>query len=305
MISRLAQVTRGGICAALCFILLPLSTVLAESHVDIEPFISRALHDQLSSEIAWHALLHSDGVSSQISDTNFLLSTDHFTPEAELRDTLHFLYGSNPENVCRFPARYYWLKSRLDLPDLPLDSCAEVVEFRSKAPLHEISLGFASENLTHPESMMGHAFLKLTGHNSDNNEISYVVSFYTDVQTWNIPKLFAESMITGKQSYFALVSYPEKLNEYVEGEQRKLWIYHLAFTPQQRELIRLHLLELKNAHMTYFFHNYNCATVIDYILELSGKKNRHNILWSTPKGVVKNAHEMGLVTGTEVVPPSR
>jgi hypothetical protein len=209
------------------------------------------------------------------------------------------------QNVCRFPARYYWLRQELNAPELALDRCADVVEFSDRAPLDDIALVFASENIAEPASMLGHAFLKFSGMNAQRQEISHAISFFTDAETINLPKLLFDSMVVGKNGYFSLSPFYEQRQLYVDTEQRSLWQYHLNFNATQKNLIRLHLLELKQTHLTYFFQRYNCATVIRFIIALSGASMPDTGWWVTPRSLVQSVNEAGLVDTTTIISPSR
>jgi hypothetical protein len=263
-----------------------------------------AQSEKLYQAPVWSGLLHVENGHANIIDKEFLLSSPDFSVEREMQATIEFLYQGDSKNVCRFPARYYWLKQQLDAPALALDSCPDVAEFRKKAPLDEISLVFASEMISQPSSMLGHAFLKFSGKNDQGEEVSHAISFYTDANTYNIPKLLFDSLVVGKQGYFSLSPYAEKQQRYVDEEQRNVWEYQLNLDLFQRELIRLHLLELKHAKLTYYFHRYNCATLINFILKLSGKPVPQDV-WVTPKGLIRNADAAGLIADTRVTTPSR
>jgi hypothetical protein len=197
------------------------------------------------------------------------------------------------------------LRQQLDAPELPLDSCSDIVEFRQKAPLDEISLIFASETIAQPASMLGHAFLKFSGINEHGWEVSHAISFYTDIDTYNIPKLLFDSLVIGKKGFFSLSPYYEKQQRYVDEEQRNVWEYPLTLDKFQKELFRLHIIELKQTHLTYFFQKYNCATVLNFILALSGKTIPESGGWVTPLDVIKNAHQAGLINDVQVITPSR
>jgi len=271
----------------------------------VEQLIQSAKVAKLDQAPLWSALLHAENGHSNIEDSTFLLSLPKFSLSKELAQTINFLFAGASDNVCRFPARYLWLNQQLNTPELPLDSCPNVIEFRQKSPIDSISLVFASEKISQPASMLGHAFLKLSGKNVRGQEISHAISFYTDANTYNLPKLLFDSLVIGKRGYFSLSPYPDIQQRYVDEEQRNLWEYQLILNRFQRELIRLHILELKQSHLTYFFQKYNCATVINFILALSGKSTQGDGWWVTPKELIKNADHEGLIGGSIVITPSR
>lgn len=242
----------------------------AEAAGLVEQLQREARAQRLHESKVWHSLLHAAGTRAYVRDRNFLLSLPDFTPEAEMTRTIAFLYGGSPANVCRFPARYQFLRNRLHAPALPLQDCAEVSEFREKAPAERISLVFANENLAQPASMMGHGFLKIAGRDRSGNEVSHAISFYTE--TANIPKLLYESTVTGKPGYFTLSPYREAVEQYVNNEQRSVWEYPLQLAEPEKELLLLHLLELRQAQFTYCFQDYNCATLVYFELATAGER---------------------------------
>ncbi|MBI3712109.1 MAG: DUF4105 domain-containing protein [Burkholderiales bacterium] len=272
--------------------------------------LSKAIIDSRESGLAndpvWSALLHVDKGRANIQDAAFLLSSPDFSLQGELEATLIQLYVANPSQLCRFPARYLWLQQRLNLPELALDSCPELSEFSQLAPAEKIDLVFASENLAQAASMMGHVFLKLSGTRPDGHAVEHAISFYTDAGTINLPKLFFDSMVIGKTGYFTLSPYHEKLQQYLRDEQRTIWEYELRLDAQQRRLIQAHLLELKQAKLIYFFQNYNCATVVDFIVALARKEGlEQQGFWLTPKDVVKRAYAAQLVESSKLISPPR
>jgi hypothetical protein len=295
----LQAIAKSGVLAAFF-----INTALASPTPDTQAWMQAALAQQLPANPVWQALLHSQHQHANITDPTFLLSNDRFSTAAEMALTLEALY-SQPGAVCRFPARYWWLKQKLALPDLPLDSCPDVQDFRSKAPMDTLSLIFVSETLTQPSSMMGHAFLKLSGQNAQGQALTHAVSFYTDADTFNLPKLLFDSLVTGKQGYFALTPYQEQQSRYTDEEERNVWEYDLKLDSWQRELVRLHLLELKQSDLRYFFQDYNCATVVRFIMALSGRLPEQGKGWVTPKDLVRVANEAGLIDEQRTITPSR
>ncbi len=299
---------KSGILAAFFYcLLLPATAVgaVSASSVLVQSLDALAQEQRLHESTAWHSLLHASETRAYLRDPSFLLSLPHFTPEAELTRTIEFLYDGPSSNVCRFPARYHFLRNHLDAPPLPLEGCPDVVEFRSKAPAEHISLVFASENLAQPASMMGHTFLKISGRDKTGKELSHAISFYTETGTVNVPKLLYDSTVKGKPGYFTLSPYHEKLEQYINDEQRSVWEYHLQLSEMDKELLLLHLLELKQANFTYFFQDYNCATLVYFILGTTSERLKHDGYWVTPRDVVKHASNAGLVQHTDVLTPDR
>jgi hypothetical protein len=284
-------------------------SVLAETEptdLKLEAYLELATQKNLAAHPTWAALLHVSEAKANIRSDSFLLSHADFSLANELRATLRLLYVDQSNQVCRFPARYMWLRQELDLPALPIQNCAELQEFKARAPMQEIALAFASENLAQPSSMMGHVFLKLSGVDERGQNLEHAISFFTDAGGINIPKLFFDSMVIGKKGYFSLSPYQEKISLYLGEEQRSIWEYTLRLNQQQKDLIQAHLIELRQTDLVYFFQKYNCATVIDFILAIAASRTLDtNGFWLTPKDVVKRAHELDLIDSSRMMSPNR
>lgn len=290
-------------------LVFPMTQALAQEKPqadELGAYLQLAAQKKLAAHPVWSALLHVSEGNANIRSKSFLLSAADFSLTHELDATLKLLYAGDPQQVCRFPARYLWLRAELNLPELALQSCDDFQEFKVRAPAEEITLAFASENLAQPSSMMGHIFLKLSGNDARGRRLEHAISFFTDAGGINIPKLFFESMVIGKTGYFSLSPYQEKKALYLGEEQRSLWEYALRLSHFQKELIQAHLEELRQTELVYFFQKYNCATVIDFVLSIAGSGTlKNNGFWLTPKDVVKRARELNLIENSRLISPNR
>lgn len=290
------KIFRSGLLAA--FLFIPLAGGCAELS---EQNYSQKQLLELSRHPAWHALLHLRRGEPQITDTKFLLAATHFSPLEEMIQTLRFIHQSRPPALCRFPARYLWLKKMLALKNVPELHCPEIDEFDAKAPHESIAYVFASENVSAPASVLGHSFLKFSGVNQAGKPLSHAVSFYTDADSVNAAKLLWESMVTGKKGLFSLFPYSQEEDKYLDKEQRNLWQFELDLSPEERALIRNHLFELRQVDLTYFFHSYNCASVLRNIIATTGRLPPTEGLWETPKSTLRDIASAGLVRSKRVV----
>lgn len=255
----------------------------------------------LSASPTWGSLLHISNKNTHIKDPGFLLTKNEFTPEGELRATLNYLYSSN-QAVCRFPARYLWLKKQLNLPPLNIEKCGELIEFEQKAPIESIYLIFASENISQPSSMMGHLLIKISGIVGEERK-DHAISFYTSIDGINLPKIIYQSLISGKKGYFSLSPYSEKLFRYNNIENRNIWEYKLELDSYQKKLLQYHFYELKQTQLTYFFDDYNCATLIQFMLSITSNKFFSQTLFgTTPIDVIKQAQQHNMVLTSELIP---
>ncbi|MEK8087871.1 DUF4105 domain-containing protein [Aquabacterium sp. A3] len=290
---------------AVCVLLsiAPAKSTAAESST---PWVLQPHERALAHDPHWAALLHHDGRQPNIQDPAFLLSGQAFTLETELQATLSLLYQGGPDAVCRFPARYLWIRAKTGRPALPIEQCAELSEFATKAPMEDVSLVFASEVLSMPSSMMGHLFLKVSGRHADGRPREHAVSFFTEPVSWNLPKLFYDSLIGGMQGYFSLTPFQQEAELYIGKEGRNLWIYPLRLNAAELGLLQAHIIELKHVRFTYFFQRYNCATLVKHLLAI----NRPSVLsdpewWTSPKDVVRSAVRHDLVDNPTALTAAR
>lgn len=267
---------------------------------------------ELSSAPQWRALLHADFTQFHIQDPRFLLSAPNASLEQEMSATLaafrrHAIPGEE-HAICRFPARYEWLRRNLlvNANDTPRVECAEFRRYLAKASAERIKLVFSSENVNSASSMMGHVLLKMEGANDEGLPVEHAVSYFTVLDSANLPKLLYRIFVSGMPGLFALNPYQQQKARYLVGEERNIWEYELRLTEAQKSLVQAHLWELRGIDSKYFFTTYNCATAILYILALAEAEilDRKQ-LWVSPMDVVRTAHAFGLVENTELIPSRR
>ena len=192
-------------------------------------------------------------------------------------------------------------KAGVATPDV---KCPAVEEYVEKAPAERISLVFASENITHPMSVMGHVFLKFSGTSSSDRQVDHAASFFTRISGFNVPGIVVDGLFLGMPAFFALVPYSEQINGYRVLEGRNIFEYPLQASDEQRRLIHQHVWELRAIKSPYLFVGYNCATVIYFLLSIAKPQILDDLgLWTTPVDVVRKAQESG-VTASRVFIPS-
>ena len=301
---------KKGIIIPLLFFLF-VETSYARNDDDIYPahLIKDAVAANLHNSPVWKSLLHVSDGKLNIADPNFILSKDNFSLKNELEQTIFSFFGDidkgDSHGICKFPARFFWIKSELNLGDdiFPHVQCSAFDEYLKKAPADEISLVFVSENVSNPSSMMGHVFLKLSGYNFKSNYVEHAVSFFTIIDTFNIPYLILKSTIIGMEGFFSLLPFNEHIDKYLIEEKRNVWEYRLKLSENNKKLMYYHIWELKGLQMKYFFTGYNCATVIHNILSLSSENfSKKNYLWITPKDVAKEAYQNKLISDSKLIP---
>lgn len=287
-------------------LILPLALFCSEHVV-----LRQAKEAKLYEKNEWLALLHSDREKSSIEDKKFILSKS-FSPKKELEATIRAFFGEpalyqdiNNHPQCKFPARRLFLMHELNLSNdiFPSVACPDFQNYQNKAPADTISLIYASENVKSPSSMMGHTFFKYSGKNHQNQSVEHAITFYTILDSFNLLILAYQNTISGMDGFFALQPYKEVVAQYLYKENRNVWEYQLELSEYRRKLINYHIWELKDIQMRYFFANYNCSTVVYYILSLAepdiyDKKK----LWITPLDTVKYLYDGKLIKNSQLTP---
>ena len=262
------------------------------------------MEKNLYEDKVWKSLLHLDtNDNPYINTPTFLLSYENFSPKNELEKTLE-AFQQNSKNICKYPARYLWLSQNIDMKIKNFDfkSCIEFEEYRKNTNPYNISLVFVSEDVSNPTSMMGHIFFKLEGINHKGNNVENAISFFTIIDTLNLPYLAWQSTISGMKGYFVLKPYQKQIAQYTLDKNRNIWEYSLELNDQQLKLLSYHFWELKDVDITYYFTGYNCATIVNDMLGIISKEQKEDSfnLWLTPKDVIKKAAIDNLIKDTKV-----
>ena len=278
--------------------------------ISARQYIRTAERLHLADSDVWKGLIHATkNGKSAIYDPSFLLSYPHFSLHNELVATLEAMLYKNRHQrqqvICKFPARILWLKEKLHITDLNLifEKCDAFQKYLTKTANDHISLVFASENVSNPSSMMGHTFFKISGKDKQGRDRAHAVSFYTVIDTLNIPWLIVKSTVIGMQGFFSLTPYEEQRFRNNVLENRNIWEYSLRLSENARKLLYYHFWELKDVKLTYLFTGYNCATIMYDMLYIIGvKPKKRGFFWLTPKMLVKEVNRLGIVEKSRLIP---
>ena len=258
------------------FILLTTSVLLGAS---VQKYKNKAQQLHLSQDRYWHLLLHMNGNESEIDDDNFFFAPNgSVNPSAEINATIEAFTLDNRKDdnasMCRFPARYRWLKEKLDA-NFSTAVCSEYNKILQRVDPKSVTLVFPSAHINSPASMFGHTFLRI---NSSYNSklLSYAVNYAAnaDTKTENGVVFAIKGLVGGYYGLYSLLPYYEKLKEYRDTEQRDIWEYNLNFT--QEEVVRMfeHIWELNGTHSYYYFFTENCSYNMLWFLEV-GRPSLH------------------------------
>jgi hypothetical protein len=279
----------------LLLICMPIATLSKDLQQEL---INKSIKKGLYNSKIWKSLLHVDTDDKPMINSNtFLLSYKDFSLKNEM--ILNIKSLSNKHFICKYPARAFWLSKELNF-DIDFNICEDFKRYINHTNPNKISLVFASENVENPSSMMGHIFFKLDGTNHKGNKVSNALSFFTTIDTINIPSLIIDSTITGMKGFFSLKPYSYQIKTYLENEDRNIWEYELKLNNFEKKLISYHFWELKSVDITYLFTSFNCATLVNNIINILSK-NPKDIFWTTPKDIIKRVNSEKMVSNISLI----
>ncbi len=261
----------------------------------------------LSQDPVWLKLGHYEkktlgGYRSDVDEPAFFLSPEgRADPEKELRATLQaFQNTSHPpvgrlkqHPLCAFPARFSWLKKKLDIQTPHLD-CSTREEWVKGLNAKSVTLVFSSAYPNNPASMFGHTLLRF---NQDKGEaiLNYGANFEAHVDANEKGIVYALKGLLGLyRGEFSLAPYYVKVNEYNFAESRDLWEYDLSLNQDEVAFLVSHLWELfATGKFSYLFLTRNCSYQLIALLEAA--KPEWNLthgfhLYALPMDTVKRVN---------------
>jgi len=218
-------------------------------------------------------LLHMDGNISEIKDKNFFFSKNGAkNPKDEMLATIDAFFSNEKKDdnssICRFPARYYWLKEKLKIDNFPKANCKEYNKIFKRVDPQSATLVFPSAHINSPASMFGHTFIRI---NSSFNSklLSYAINYSANAdKDKENGVIFAIKGLTGGYlGKYSLLPYYEKLKEYRDTEQRDIWEYDLNLTKHETIRMFRHIWELNNVQTNYYFFTQNCSYEMLWLIE--------------------------------------
>ncbi len=253
----------------------------------LQSLIDRSSLEKLHEERFWHLLLHykktktGSGMISESNSSAFFMSAEGRTdPKKELHSTLRSFFskevpeGQNEQHPqCKFPARYRWLKEKLNFDPAFIsdEKCERFDTWKAALNPKSIKVIFASYYMGAPASVYGHTLMKIDTDRDENRELlDYGVNYAASQDAEDNPVQYAFKGIFGLYNgQFSIFPYYFKVNEYNEGESRDLWEYRLNLKEEEIEWFHLHLWELGSASFPYYFFSDNCSYHILSLLEVA------------------------------------
>ncbi len=302
-------------CLAACAWLV-VTSARAEGDERIENFVARSQLDDLSQRVEWRRLLHYrrsfGAVESEVDDAKFFLSDrGSDDPRAELEATVRQWFApvtDAPDRhpICRFPARFDWLRQRLHLPPRGDVHCPAQRAFTQRFAHHRVSVIFAANSLRHPESALGHTFLMLDDDDPGTEGITIDYRVKTSDKT---PILYSFKGLTGLlRGTLELEPAAARLMDVLTKERRDVWQLELKLTAEEIERLVKHVWELDGTWSRYFYLSENCSYQALSVLEAAAPRLQlleHAKVVVVPLDAIRTLYGVpGLVRSTRYYPTS-
>lgn len=230
----------------------------------------------------WLRLLHASaktGVSEVVSPEFFVKPDSDHHARSELRETLVALLEPIGVNAagharCRFPARHQWLAQQLNfhtgtIPDL---RCTALNTWQDGHPIQTVSLLLVSGYFGNPASTFGHALLRFGSNRNQgrNSLLDVSLNFGALVpEDVNMLSYIYQGVFGGYQAGFSDKDFYANDLVYSRTENRDMWSYDLNLTPEQIQLLALHVWEISSKKFDYYFLNKNCAWRLADLIDLA------------------------------------
>lgn len=247
------------------------------------PLLALSSLEKLSQDTYWLQLGHyrsailSDWKSEVDAASFFIAAQGKTNPQAELQATIDAFNGVNLNSeetraiICQFPARFNWLKSKVDNHWGELD-CPELQRWKTVIDPAGITLVFPTAFMNNPSSMFGHTLLRIDAKDQTRNKelVAFAVNFAADPDLQDNAATYAYKGLVGAYpGRFSLMPYYRKVREYNDLESRDIWEYKLNLTAIEVERVLLHLWELQSVHFDYYFIDENCSYQLLSLLQLA------------------------------------
>lgn len=281
----------------------------------IEELLAEARRAELHEDPYWRTLLHYKkgvyGLRSLVDDPRFFLAEKgKHDPKAELEATIRAFFRPAEEGekhpVCRFAARYDWLKRKLAIDEarLPVPGCAPIEELLDRIGPERITLVFPTSHMNSPASMYGHTLLAVrTAYESDL--LSYAINYSALTRETFGPFYIVRGLLGLYPGYFSILPYYAKLQEYSDVNDRDIWEYELDLNAEEIRRLLLHVYELENIYSDYYFFNENCSYDLLFLLDAARpglSLTDQCAWWVIPLDTIREIKKSGLVRGVAYRP---
>ncbi len=281
--------------------------------------IRRADELALYNHEAWRALVHYKetlfGTKSLIDDPKFFLSPEgKRNPKAELHATIRAILSSphpgEKHPVCRFSARFQWLKEMLafDESKLPVKGCTEIELLINRIAPKSATLVFPASHINSPASMFGHTLLSIETANR-SKLLAHAIDYAANTNDTFGPAYAFKGIFGFYHGYFNNQPYYAKIQQYNDFDQRDLWEYRLNFTEGEVRKMMYHIFELDFIYSDYYFFDENCSYNILFLLDVARPSLKLTDTfytkiptWVIPVDTIRAIDRKGLVESVECRP---
>lgn len=288
-------------------IYLIFSQILLSNTIDI----TESKLNKLAKSPVWLQMLFYENDKSVILNKDYFLTKDgNIKPKNELKETIRAFYSKwendpNKHPVCRYPARYYWLSTKIKLENYQIinSKCTNLKTWSKKYTNKEISFVFAGSYLGNPGSIFGHSFINIKT-NNDNNLFDLAIGYSADIpEDDNIVLYLYKGVFGGYDGTFSDKFYYTKELAYSNVEFRDIWEYELNLSTYQKTLLTLHIWEIARRKSPYFFSNKNCAYQIAKMLEIVVEQEivSSSVWWYPPIDTFHKLKELKSLNGSSLV----
>ncbi|MCU0656612.1 MAG: DUF4105 domain-containing protein, partial [Polyangiaceae bacterium] len=255
----------------------------------VAQILERARRHRLHLDPTWQRLVHHRpgvfyGSDSQVDGPAFFLSpAGRSDPAAELEATIQGFYQAPAAGVdhplCRFPARWLWLRKQLGLSNdaLPPADCPALATYLERASTRSLTVIFSSYYLNNPASMFGHTFLRFN-RNADGPEenrklLEQGIDYSAAVPENENQIVYSFKGLAGMYpGIFRMLPYYYKVREYNDFESRDLWEYDLALGEEEVALVVTHIWELGHSFFDYYYLSENCSYHVLAAIEVANPR---------------------------------
>jgi hypothetical protein len=265
----------------------------------------------LADDLEWLTLLHVErawwgGRRSLVDDPAFFLAPEgKRDPAAELRATIAGILAPAVEGekhaVERFPARFEFLVRRLGLARdrLPVPRSREFEDAYAGLGPRSAAIAFPTAYMNTPASMFGHTLLVIRSR-VQTGMASQAINYAALTGEDGGVAFAVKGVLGGYPGHYSLMPYWQKLNEYSDMDQRDVWEYELALSPEDLRRLLLHTWEMRGIASDYWFFDENCAYYLLYLIDAARPELELHAQappWVIPLDTVRILREAGLVSG--------
>ncbi len=216
----------------------------------------------------------------------FASDSKQWSAEKELKETLRLFYHAEKKTWFlkkdtlvqhaqeRWPARLRFLKTHLDLNDLPSVQVESWKRFEKELRLESLTFVFASAYLNNPVSSLGHTFLRMNLEEFKGKSALLQKALTYGANSPDFDLLYPIKGIFGYyKAGFQLMPYFVSTQQYIHREYRDLWEYDLKLSSDEKQRFVEYLWEVMGAEWDYWFFDENCSFVLQSFLEVVYQKD--------------------------------